>query len=150
MPSRDIDDATAEAARWLLVVGQRLLVQLIVSAFGEPGFSRFLEGFAKPGTTPSGPFVDELCPLVDSLARELEARPPAYRVRARSLPHLSSQLNTRGIFDRREKAEALSRPFGQPLFSDSDFLVGDQRVVGLFGPESSGHADGVLNAPFLP
>ena len=74
-----------ESRAWLLVVGQRLLDQLVVSSFGEPGFSRFLEGFTRPGRTPSGPFGDDLEPLLDSLTRELEERPAAYRVRARSL-----------------------------------------------------------------
>ena len=74
-----------EAQWWLLVVGQRLLDQLIVSAFGEPGFSRFLEGFTSPGSTPSGELDNELTGLLGSLTRELDKRPPAFRVRARSL-----------------------------------------------------------------
>jgi AraC-like DNA-binding protein len=78
------DDVGAPAG-WLLVVGQRLVDQLIVAAFGEPGFSRFLEGFSNAGSSPSGPCSDDLAALLDSLARELEERPAAYRVRARSL-----------------------------------------------------------------
>ena len=70
---------------WLLVVGQRLPDQLIVAAFGEPGFSRFLEGFTSPGSSPSGPYADDLAALLEALARELDERPAAYRVRARSL-----------------------------------------------------------------
>ena len=69
----------------LLVVGQRLLDQLIVGSFGEPGFSRFLEGFLNPGRSPSGPFLNDLEPLIRSLELELDTRPPAFRVRARSL-----------------------------------------------------------------
>ena len=82
---RGSGDGVGAPAGWLLVVGQRLLDQLVVSAFGEPGFSRFLEGFTRPGRAPSGPFGDTLEPLLDSLTRELDERPPAYRVRARSL-----------------------------------------------------------------
>jgi len=74
-----------EHTGWLLIVGQRLLDQLIVSAFGEPGFSRFLDGFASAGSSPSGPFLDDLAVLLGTLARELDERPPAWRVRARSL-----------------------------------------------------------------
>ena len=70
---------------WLLVVGQRLLDQLIVAAFGEPGFSGFLKGFAKPGSSPSGRFPEDLDEQLAALARELDERPPVYRVRARSL-----------------------------------------------------------------
>ncbi len=72
-------------AGWLLIVGQRLLDQLIVAAFGEPGFSRFLEAFAGSGSSPSGSFLDDLEQLLESLARELDERPPAWRVRARSI-----------------------------------------------------------------
>lgn len=72
-------------AGWLLIVGQRLLDQLIVAAFGEPGFSRFLEALAGSGSSPSGPFLDDLDELLESLARELDERPPAWRVRARSI-----------------------------------------------------------------
>ncbi len=75
----------AGAATWLLVIGQRLLDQLIVGAFGEPGFSRFLEGFTGAGSSPTGELPDDLVPLLEVLERELDARPPAYRVRARSL-----------------------------------------------------------------
>lgn len=75
----------AGAGAWLLVAGQRLLDQLIVAAFGEPGFSRFLEAFVTPGSSPSGPLLDDLLLLLEALARELDERPPAYRVRARSL-----------------------------------------------------------------
>ncbi|MFW5744854.1 MAG: helix-turn-helix transcriptional regulator [Spirochaetota bacterium] len=69
----------------LLVIGARLLDQLVVGAFGEPGFCRFLEGLSNAGSAPSGRFLDELAPLLADLAAELHARPPAYRVRARSL-----------------------------------------------------------------
>jgi len=83
-PLGDDPDGGGAQAGWLVVVGQRLLDQIIVAAFGEPGFSRFLEAFANPGTSPSGPFLD-LGTLLDSLAHELDNRPPAWRVRARSL-----------------------------------------------------------------
>ncbi|TVQ21309.1 MAG: AraC family transcriptional regulator [Spirochaetaceae bacterium] len=88
------DDAEANAAGgrrgdaragWLVVVGQQLLDQLIVGAYGEPGFSRFVEGFSNPGSSPSGPFLDDLDDLLAALVRELDERPPAWRVRARSL-----------------------------------------------------------------
>lgn len=85
-PVRESDgDGAGSPPGWLLVVGQRLLDQLIVAAFGEPGFSRFLEGFTSPGSSPAGGFGDGLEPLLGSLARELDERPAAYRVRARSL-----------------------------------------------------------------
>ena len=85
-PTRNGGSTSREEAQWwLLVVGQRLLDQLIVSAFGEPGFSRFLEGFTSPGSTPSGELDNTLTGLLDSLTRELDERPPAFRVRARSL-----------------------------------------------------------------
>ncbi len=72
-------------AIWLLIIGQRLLDQLIVGAFGEPGFSRFLEGFAGAGSSPTGGFLDDLVPLLEAVARELDQRPAAYRVRVRSV-----------------------------------------------------------------
>jgi len=79
----DVDHTRARA--WLLVLGQRLLDQLIVAAFGEPGFSRFLEGFTSDASVPVGEFLDDLCPSLESLERELDDRGPAYRIRARSL-----------------------------------------------------------------
>ena len=74
-----------ECAWWLLVVGGRLIDQLIVGSFGEPGFCRFLESLATPGSAPTGPLTPELDDLLHRLAAELDDRPPAYRVRARSL-----------------------------------------------------------------
>jgi AraC-like DNA-binding protein len=73
------------ATAWLLLLGQRLLDQLIVAAFGEPGFSRFLEGFTSNASVPVGEFLEDLQPSLESLERELDDRGPAYRVRARSL-----------------------------------------------------------------
>jgi AraC-like DNA-binding protein len=77
--------ARSDSRGWLLVIGRRLLDQLVVSAFGEPGFCRFLEGIAAAGNAPCSAFGDDLVGLLRDLREELDARPPAYRVRARSL-----------------------------------------------------------------
>jgi AraC-like DNA-binding protein len=72
-------------AGWLLVIGGRLLDQLIVGAFGDPGFSRFLDELDSPGQSRCDSFDDELDSGLAELATELAERGPAYRVRARSL-----------------------------------------------------------------
>lgn len=69
---------------WLLVLGGRLLDQLIVGAFGEPGFSRFLDELNTGGTMGCESFHTELDRLLDELSGELENRRAAFRVRARS------------------------------------------------------------------
>ena len=70
---------------WLIVIGGRLLDQLIVATFGEPGFSRFLDELDSPGQSACDPFDDELDLGLADLAAELTERRPAYRVRARLL-----------------------------------------------------------------
>lgn len=74
-----------ETRGWVVVMGRRLLDELAVAAFGEPGFCRFVDGLAHAGATPAGAFGPELSQLADALIAELDERPPAYRVRARSL-----------------------------------------------------------------
>lgn len=70
---------------WLIVIGGRLLDQLIVGTFGDPGFSRFLDELDSPGRSACDSLDDELDPGLTELGAELAARRPAYRVRARSL-----------------------------------------------------------------
>ncbi len=70
---------------WLLTIGQRLLDQVIVAAYGESRFSRFVESLSSSGVAPIGPGEPELEGWIDALRNEIEERPAAYRVRARSL-----------------------------------------------------------------
>ncbi|MEE8440889.1 MAG: AraC family transcriptional regulator [Spirochaetia bacterium] len=70
---------------WLVVIGGRLLDQLIVATFGEPGFARFLDELDSPGRSACDPFDDDLDLGLADLAAELAERQPAYRVRARLL-----------------------------------------------------------------
>ena len=70
---------------WLLVMGRHLLDQLIVGAFGEPGFSRFLDELGTPGWSHCDPPGAEIDDLLQHLDAELDERQPAYRVRTRSL-----------------------------------------------------------------
>ena len=74
---------------WMLVMGSSLLDQIVVSAFGEPGFSAFVESIARPdteiGSAPASLDTDTAHVLLTSLQEELDARPAAYRARARSL-----------------------------------------------------------------
>ncbi len=71
---------------WALVIGKRLIDQLVISAFGEPGFSRFLDEIADSG---SAPFMSDSAKVVDEqcvrLADEIESRRPAFRTHARTL-----------------------------------------------------------------
>ncbi|MFP4378344.1 MAG: helix-turn-helix domain-containing protein, partial [Spirochaetales bacterium] len=85
LPGSKSDERSAKAADWLLVIGQRLLDQVIVGAFGEPGYSRFLEAFAGAGSSPLGLGTEEIDTLFESAMSEVHDRRPAYRVRARSL-----------------------------------------------------------------
>jgi AraC-like DNA-binding protein len=75
----------AAVSGWLIVIGGRLLDQLIVATFGEPGFSRFLDELDSPGRSACDPFDDELDLGLEELAAELAERRSAYRVRARLL-----------------------------------------------------------------
>ena len=75
----------ARTEGWLIVIGGRLLDQLIVGAFGDPGFSRFLDELDSPGSSPCDEFDRELDSHLTELDEELSDRRPAYRVRARSL-----------------------------------------------------------------
>jgi len=70
---------------WLIVIGGRLLDQLIVGTFGDPGFSRFLDELDSPGRSACDSLDDELDPGLTELRAELAERRPAYRLRARSL-----------------------------------------------------------------
>lgn len=70
---------------WLIVIGGRLLDQLIVGTFGDPGFSRFLDELDSPGRSACDSLDDELDLGLAELDAELADRRPAYRVRARSL-----------------------------------------------------------------
>ena len=70
---------------WLIVIGGRLLDQLIVGTFGDPGFSRFLDELDSPGRSACDSLDDELDLGLTELGAELAERRPAYRVRARSL-----------------------------------------------------------------
>ena len=70
---------------WLVVIGGRLLDQLIVGAFGDPGFSRFLDELDSPGQSACDSLDEELDSGLEDLASELADRRPAYRVWARSL-----------------------------------------------------------------
>jgi AraC-like DNA-binding protein len=70
---------------WLLVLGGRLLDQLVVASFGEPGYSRFLEELDRSGRSPCGAIEPGLDEVLEALAAELDARNPAYRVRSRAL-----------------------------------------------------------------
>jgi AraC-like DNA-binding protein len=76
---------TDDARGVLLVVGQRLIDELAVAAFGEPGFCRFLDAIGRPGVVPCSSFASDLPRLVSALTDELAGRRPAYRVRARAL-----------------------------------------------------------------
>ncbi len=75
----------ATTSGWLIVIGGRLLDQLIVGTFGDPGFSRFLDELDSPGRSACDSLDDELNPGLTELGAELTERRPAYRVRARSL-----------------------------------------------------------------
>jgi len=70
---------------WLIVIGGRLLDQLIVGTFGDPGFSRFLDELDLSGRSACDSIGDELDLGLADLATELVERRPAYRVRARLL-----------------------------------------------------------------
>ena len=71
---------------WALVIGKRLIDQLVISAFGEPGFSRFLDELVGSGSAPlmpdSAKIVERECVR---LANELDLRRPAFRTHARTL-----------------------------------------------------------------
>lgn len=79
------DSGQAASRGWLIVIGGRLLDQLIVGTFGDPGFSRFLDELDTPGQSACDSLDDELDLGLAELGAELAERRPAYRVRARSL-----------------------------------------------------------------
>jgi AraC-like DNA-binding protein len=72
-------------AEWMIVLGQRALDQLMVSAYGERGFCRFLEGLSTSGVAPLGKIDAEFEGWIAALQTEMNERPPAFRVRARAL-----------------------------------------------------------------
>lgn len=76
----------AECDTWGLIIGRRLMNQIVISAFGEPGFSRFLDELAEDGSASLGPDsardIGEQC---TRLLDELESRRPAFRTHARAL-----------------------------------------------------------------
>ena len=70
---------------WLLVIGERLLDQLIVGSYGEERYCRFLESLTHDGVAPVGSIDAKLPDWIGSVANEIDERPAAYRVRVRSL-----------------------------------------------------------------
>jgi len=76
----------SDGEHWAVVIGRRLADQLVISAFGEPGFSRFLDELTGTGsvscTAQVGGTAEALC---GRLSEELESRRPAYRTNARSI-----------------------------------------------------------------
>jgi len=67
-----------------------------------------------------------------------------------AIPRSRSQRNTGGVFERREIAEALSRPGVEPTLERSDIHVREQPIVGLLGPDWARQSDRVLDTAFLP
>ena len=84
-PSGSFNAERSATRGWLIVIGGRLLDQLIVGTFGDSGFSRFLDELDSPGRSACDSLDDELDLGLTELAAELAERRPAYRVRARSL-----------------------------------------------------------------
>ena len=84
-PGRSFNADRPATRGWLIVIGGRLLDQLIVGTFGDPGFSRFLDELDSPGRSACDSLDNELDPGLTELGAELAERRPAYRVRARSL-----------------------------------------------------------------
>jgi AraC-like DNA-binding protein len=71
---------------WFVAVGHRVLQDITVGFYGEPGLCRFLDELEQPGWSPMAEFERErLDAIASSLADELDRRPPAYRARVRSL-----------------------------------------------------------------
>lgn len=74
------------AEGWLIAIGHRLIREIGISCFGEPGFCRFLDDLLKPGWSPIGcDGRERIDAAARSLGLELAERPPAYRARARGL-----------------------------------------------------------------
>ena len=71
---------------WALVMGRRLLDQLVISTFGEPGFSRFLDSLSGSRTVESAlESVESMDNLCLRLSDELDERRPAFRTHARAI-----------------------------------------------------------------
>lgn len=75
-----------ETDGWFLAVGHRLLQDIAVAFFGEPGLCRFLDELEQPGWSPLAQIERrQIDTIASSLMEEVESRPPAYRARVRSL-----------------------------------------------------------------
>jgi AraC-like DNA-binding protein len=71
---------------WFLAIGHRVLQDITVAFYGEPGLCRFLDDLQKPGWSPiAGLERDQIDSIANGLMDELDNRPPAYRARVRSL-----------------------------------------------------------------
>jgi AraC-like DNA-binding protein len=73
-------------AGWLLAIGHRVLQDISVGFFGEPGVCTFLDELIRPGWSPLGTSErTAIDAIASSLADEIHERPPAYRARVRGL-----------------------------------------------------------------
>ena len=71
---------------WFLAVGHRVLQDITVAFYGEPGLCRFLDDLQNPGWSPMAELErDQIDSIATGLMDELDNRPPAYRARVRSL-----------------------------------------------------------------
>ena len=76
----------SEGDAWGVLVGRKLLDQLVVASFGEPGFSRFLDELTGDGIVRCGIHtLDEAASSCEKLIIELREKRPAYRTHSRSL-----------------------------------------------------------------
>ena len=67
-----------------------------------------------------------------------------------SSPYSMTQCNTIGVLEGCEVSKTLPWSCVQPILKRSNFLVGDQCVVGLLWPFSTGESNGILDASLLP
>ena len=71
---------------WFLAAGHRVLQDITVAFYGEPGLCRFLDELEAPGWSPIADLErSQIDSIAGSLMDELDERPPAYRARVRSL-----------------------------------------------------------------